>query len=113
MKNNKNENYGAIVSENMPYMGTRSIIKVNPFDSDAIVKALNQIYGWKFNEVRMEADFKSIQKNNVENWIKSFISDMKRIKLNDSDNKMKMGLGRDIAIIKLNKHFRQLKQDKL
>ena len=113
MKNNKNENYGAIVSENMPYMGTRSIIKVNPFDSDAIVKALNQIHGWKFNEVRMEADFKSIQKNNVENWIKSFISDMKRIKLNDSDNKMKMGLGRDIAIIKLNKHFRQLKQDKL
>ena len=113
MKNDKSKKYGAIVSENMPYMGTRSIIKVNPFDSDAIVKALNQIHGWKFNKVRLEADFNSIQKNNVENWVKSFVGDMKRIKLNDSDNKMKMGLGRDIAIIKLNKHFRQLKQDKL
>ena len=113
MKNEKSKKYGAIVSENMPYMGTRSIVKVNPFDSDGILKALNQINGWSFNKVRLEADFKSIQKNNVENWIKSFVNDMKRIKLNDSDNKMKMGLGRDIAIIKLNKHFRQIKQDKL
>ena len=38
---------------------------------------------------------------------------MKRVKANDSDNKMKMGLGRDIAIIKLNKHFRQIKPEKL
>ena len=113
MKNEKSKKYGAIVSENMPYMGTRSIVKVNPFDSDGILKALNQINGWSFNKVRLEADFKSIQKNNVENWIKSFLNDMKRVKLNDSDNKMKMGLGRDIAIIKLNKHFRQIKQDKL
>ena len=113
MKNEKSKKYGAIVCENMPYMGTRSIVKVNPFDSDGILKALNQIKGWSFNKVRLEADFKSIQKNNVENWIKSFVNDMKRIKLNDSDNKMKMGLGRDIAIIKLNKHFRQIKQDKL
>ncbi len=113
MKNEKSKKYGAIVSENMPYMGTRSIVKVNPFDSDGILKALNQINGWSFNKVRLEADFKSIQKNNVENWIKSFLNDMKRVKLNDSDNKMKMGLGRDISIIKLNKHFRQIKPDKL
>ena len=72
MKNEKSKKYGAIVSENMPYMGTRSIVKVNPFDSDGILKALNQINGWSFNKVRLEADFKSIQKNNVENWIKSF-----------------------------------------
>ena len=39
---------------------------------DGILKALNQINGWSFNKVRLEADFKSIQKNNVENWIKSF-----------------------------------------
>ena len=113
MKNEKSKKYGAIVSENMPFMGTRSIVKVNPFDCDGILKALNQIHGWDFNKVRLEADFKSIQKNNVENWINSFVKDMKRIKLNDSDNKMKMGLGRDIAIIKLNKHFRQIKQERL
>ena len=113
MKNKKSKNYGAIVSENMPYMGTRSIVKVNPFDSDGILKALNLIHGWDFNKVRLEAHFNSIQKNNVENCINSFVKDMKRVKLNDSDNKMKMGLGRDIAIIKLNKHFRQIKPDKL
>ena len=113
MKNEKSKKYGAIVSENMPYMGTRSIVKVNPFDSDGILKALNQINGWSFNKTRYESDFNSIQKNNVENWLKSFINDMKRIKMNDSVNKMKMGLGRDIAIIKLNKHFRQIKKDKL
>ena len=113
MKSSLKKKYGAIVSENMPYMGTRSIVKVNPFDSEGIVKALNQVYGWNFNEVRLESDLKSIKKNNVENWINSFLADMKRVKANDSDNKMKMGLGRDIAIIKLNKHFRQLKQEKL
>ena len=113
MKSEKSKKYGAIVSENMPYMGTRSIVKVNPFDSEGILKALNQINGWSFNKTRYESDFNSIQKNNVENWLKSFINDMKRIKMNDSVNKMKMGLGRDIAIIKLNKHFRQIKKDKL
>ena len=113
MKTEKSKKYGAIVSENMPYMGTRSIVKVNPMDSEGIFKALNQIYGWNFNKVRLNSDIISIQKNNVEKWIKSFLNDMKRIKLNDSNNKMKMGLGRDIAIIKLNKHFRQIKPDKL
>ena len=114
MKSNEtNKKYGAIVSENMPYMGTRSIVKVNPFDSEGILKALNQIYGWNFNKLRLESDLNSIKKNNVENWINSFLDDMKRVKANDSDNKMKMGLGRDISIIKLNKHFRQIKPDKL
>ena len=113
MKNEKSKKYGAIVSENMPYMGTRSIVKVNPYDSDAIFKALNQINGWKFNTFRYKSDFNAIQKNSVEKWLKSFVDDMKRIKINDSDNKMKMGLGRDIAIIKLNKHFRQVKPEKL
>ena len=113
MKTEKSKKYGAIVSENMPYMGTRSIVKVNPFDSEGIFKALNLINSWSFNNVRFESDIKSIKKNNVETWVKSFVSDMKLIRLNDSNNKMKMGLGRDIAIIKLNKHFRQIKKDKL
>ena len=113
MKTEKSKKYGAIVSENMPYMGTRSIVKVNPFDSEGIFKALKLINSWSYNQVRYESDVKAIKKNNVEAWIKSFLSDMKLIKLNDSSNKMKMGLGRDIAIIKLNKHFRQIKKDKL
>ena len=64
MKSNEtNKKYGAIVSENMPYMGTRSIVKVNPFDSEGILKALNQIYGWNFNKLRLESDLNSIKKN--------------------------------------------------
>ena len=113
MKDGLNKKYGAIVSENMPYMGTRSIVKVNPFDSDGIAKALNQINGWTFNEVRLQADLKDIKSNDVEKWTKKFVDDMRMIKMNDSNNKMKMGLGRDIAIIKLNKHFRQIKKEKL
>ena len=113
MKSENSKNYGAIVSENMPYMGIRSIIKVNPFDSEAILKALNQINSWTFNKVRYESDFKSINKNSAENWLKSFLLDMKRVMLNDSSNKCKIGLGRDIAIMKLNQHFRHLNPEKL
>ena len=108
MKSENSKYYGAIVSENMPYMGFRSIIKVNSFDSEGILKALNQISSWTFNKVRYESDFKSIQKNSAEKWIKSFLLDMKRVMLNDSSNKCKIGLGRDIAIMKLNQHFRHL-----
>ena len=112
-KSENSKYYGAIVSENMPYMGIRSIIKVNCFDSEAIVKALNQISSWTFNKVRYESDFKSIKKNSTEKWIKSFLLDMKRVMLNDSTNKCKIGLGRDIAIMKLNQHFRHLDKEKL
>ena len=38
---------------------------------------------------------------------------MKRVMLNDSTNKCKIGLGRDIAIMKLNQHFRHLDKEKL
>ena len=86
---------------------------MNSFDSEGILKALNQISSWTFNKVRYESDFKSIQKNSAEKWIKSFLLDMKRVMLNDSSNKCKIGLGRDIAIIKLNQHFRHLNQQKL
>ena len=109
----EDQKYGAIVSENMPYMGIRSIIKVNSFDSEGILKALNQINSWTSNKVRYEFDFKSIKKNSTETWIKNFLLDMKRVKLNDSNNKCKIGLGRDIAIMKLNEHFRQIKPQKL
>ena len=113
MKSEKSKNYGAIVSENMPFMGIRSIINVNCFDSEAILRALNQINSWTFNKIRYESDFKSIKKNSAEKWIKSFLLDMKRVMLNDSSNKCKIGLGRDIAIMKLNQHFRHLDSTKL
>ena len=113
MKSENSKTYGAIVSENMPYMGIRSIIKVNPFDVEGILKALNQINSWTFNKIRYDSDFKSISKNSTENWIKNFLLDMKRVMLNDSSNKCKIGLGRDIAIMKLNEHFRQIKPPKL
>ena len=113
MKSENSEKYGAIVSENMPYMGIRSIIKVNPFDVEGILKALNQINSWTSNKIRYESDFKSITKNSTEKWIKNFLLDMKRVMLNDSSNKCKIGLGRDIAIMKLNEHFRQIKPPKL
>ena len=113
MKDANSKKYGAIVNENLPYMGIRSIIKVNCFDSEAILRALNQIYSWTFNKVRYESDFKSIKKNSAERWLKSFLLDMKRVMLNDSLNKCKIGLGRDIAIMKLNEHFRQIKPPKL
>ena len=113
MKSESNKNYGAIVNESMAFMGIRSIIKVNPFDSDIIAKALSQINSWSYNKNRFECDIKSIKKNSAEKWIKGYLLDMKRVMLNDSDNKCKIGLGRDIAIMKLNEHFRQLRKTKL
>ena len=113
MKNENSKKYGAIVNENMAFMGLRSIIKVNPFDSDIIAKALNQINSWTVNNLRYESDIKSLKKNSTEKWIKGFLLDMKRVMLNDSNNKSKIGLGKDIAIMKLNENFRQLRKSKL
>ena len=113
MKSETTKNYGAIVNENIAFMGIRSLIKVNPFDSDIIAKALSQINSWSYNKLRFETDINSIKKNSAEKWIKGYLLDMKRVMLNDSNNKCKIGLGRDIAIMKLNEHFRQLRKAKL
>ena len=113
MKSEKSKKYGAIVSENMAYMGIRSVIKVNPFDSEVITKALNQINSWDSNQLRYKSDMNSIKKNSAEKWIKGYLLDMKRVMLNDSCNKCKIGLGRDIAIMKLNENFTQLRKAKL
>ena len=113
MKSENCKKYGAIVTEDMPYMGIRSIIKVNSFDSESILKGLNQINSWSFNKIRYESDFKSITRHPGDYWIKSFLLDMKRVMLNDSTNKCKIGLGRDIAIMKLNQYFRQIKPPRL
>ena len=113
MKTENSKKYGAIVNENMAFMGIRSIIKVNPFDSDIICKALSQINSWDFNKLRLDSDLKSIKKNSAEKWINGYLLDMKRVMLNDSSNKCKIGIGRDIAIMKLNDKFRQLRKAKL
>ena len=113
MKTEKSKKYGAIVSENMAYMGIRSVIKVNPFDSEVITKALNQINSWDSNQLMYKSDMNSIKKNSAEKWIKGYLLDIKRVMLNDSCNKCKIGLGRDIAIMKLNENFTQLRKAKL
>ena len=113
MKKDNEQKYGAIVNENMAFMGIRSVIKVNPFDCDIIAKALNQINSWSFNKIRYDSDINSLKKNSAEKWLKGFLLDIKRVMLNDSNNKCKIGLGRDIAIMKLNENFRQLRKAKL
>ena len=114
MKNENSKKYGAIVSENMPYMGIRSIIKVNPYDSVAISEAMNSINSWESNKVRMEYDFDSIQKkNSTKIWINYFLLDMKRVMLNDSNNKETIGMGKDLSIMKLNDNFKQIKKANL
>jgi trehalose 6-phosphate synthase/phosphatase len=113
MKSENGQKYGAIVNENMAFMGIRSVIKVNPFDCDIIAKALNQINSWSFNKIRYDSDINSLKKNSAEKWLKGFLLDIKRVMLNDSNNKCKIGLGRDIAIMKLNENFRQLRKAKL
>ena len=113
MKSENSKKYGAIVNENMAFIGIRSIIKVNPFDSDIIAKALNKINSWEFNNLRYESDLKSIKKNSAEKWIMGYLLDMKRVMLNDSNNKCKIGIGRDIAMMKLNDNFSQLRKAKL
>ena len=80
---------------------------------DIIAKALNQINSWSFNKIRYDSDINSLKKNSAEKWLKGFLLDIKRVMLNDSNNKCKIGLGRDIAIMKLNENFRQLRKAKL
>ena len=114
MQSKKNKNYGAIVSENMAFMGIKSIYSANPYDPEMISRALSKLYNRKFTELRLEGDLKSIKKISLLEWVKSFLLDLKIVKVHDNSNKQVMNIDtKYVDIIKYGEKFKHLEKRKL
>ena len=114
MQAGKTKNYGAIVNENMAFMDIQSGIKANPYDPEMISKALKKIYGWKFNQSRLDYDLKAIKKKSLLDWVKSFLLDLKKVKVHDNSNKQVMNIDtKYIEVIKYGENFKHLEKRKI
>ena len=110
----EDQRYGLILSENITSTSSiPSIIKTNAFDSHFIVDKLKQIYNWTPSKNRYEKDYTYIKSQSVLKWVTNFIYDIKRTKDNDSTNKVKVGLGLNMGIMKLNDSFSPLSSSKV
>ena len=114
MQIHKKKNYGAIVSENMALMDIQSAQSANPYDPEMISKALKKVYGWKFNQSRLDSDLKAIKKVSSFEWVKNFLLDLKIVKVNDNSNKQVMNIDtKYIEIIKYGENFKHLEKRKI
>ena len=114
MQIHKKKNYGAIVSENMALMDIQSAQSANPYDPEMISKALKKVYGWKFNQSRVDSDLKAIKKVSSFEWVKNFLLDLKIVKVNDNSNKQVMNIDtKYIEIIKYGENFKHLEKRKI
>ena len=114
MQIHKKKNYAAIVSENMALMDIQSAQRVNPFDPEMISKALKKVYGWKFNQSRVDSDLKAIKKVSSFEWVKNFLLDLKNVKVHDNSNKQVMNIDtKYIEVIKYGENFKHLEKRKI
>ena len=114
MQSNKNKNYGAVVSENMASMGIRSVYSINPYDPEMISRALSKIYNWKFTQSRLDADLNAIKKISLLEWVKSFLLDLKIVKIHDNSNKQVMNIDtKYVDVIKFGENFKHLEKRKI
>jgi len=110
----EDQRYGLILSENISSTSsTPSIIKTNAFDANFMVEKIKQIYNWTPSKNRYEKDYNYIKNQSVLKWVTNFIYDIKRTKDNDSTNKVKVGLGLNMSIMKLNDSFSPLSSSKV
>ena len=114
MQKNKNKNYGAVVSENMASMGIRSVYSANAYDPEMISRGISRIYNWRFVPNRLEEDLKSIKKISLLEWVKSFLLDLKIVKVHDNSNKQVMNIDtKYVDVIKFGENFKHLEKRKL
>ena len=114
MQKNKNKNYGAVVSENMASMGIQSVYSANAYDPEMISKAISRIYNWRFIPTRLEQDLNAIKKISLLEWVKSFLLDLKIVKVHDNSNKQVMNIDtKYVDVIKFGENFKHLEKRKL
>ena len=114
LQKNKKKNYGAVVSENMASMGIKSVISANPYDPEMICRAINRIYNMKFIQSRLDEDLKAIKKITLLEWVKSFLLDLKKVKIHDNSNKQVMNIDtKYVEVIKYGENFKHLEKRKL
>ena len=114
MQSHKQKNYGTVVNENMALMDIQSAQVANPYDPEMIAKALKKVYGWKFTPSRITYDLKAIKKVPLLEWVKSFLLDLKNVKVHDNSNKQVMNIDtKYIEVIKYGENFKHLEKRKI
>lgn len=74
--------FGMIISENVGVSSAiKGAIRVNPYNLDSIVNALDRVYFMKEEErvIKFKKDLEYILDNTTFAWIKKFFVDLKRI----------------------------------
>ena len=106
MQKNKTKNYGAVVNENMASMGIRSVYSTNAYDPEMIYKAMSRIYNWRFIPSRLNEDLEAIKKISLLEWVRSFLLDLKIVKVHDNSNKQVMNIDtKYVDVIKFGENF--------
>ena len=114
MQKNKTKNYGAVVNENMASMGIRSVYSTNAYDPEMIYKAMSRIYNWRFIPSRLNEDLEAIKKISLLEWVRSFLLDLKIVKVHDNSNKQVMNIDtKYVDVIKFGENFKHLEKRKL
>ena len=114
MQSHKQKNYGTVVNENMALMDIQSAQVANPYDPEMIAKALKKVYGCKFTPSRITYDLKAIKKVPLLEWVKSFLLDLKNVKVHDNSNKQVMNIDtKYIEVIKYGENFKHLEKRKI
>ena len=98
----------------MVQLSVKSIYSANPYNPEMISRALNKIYNWKFTPSRLEGDLKVIKKITLLEWVKSFLLDLKTVKVHDSSNKQVMNIDtKYVDVIRYEENFKHLEKRKL
>ena len=91
----------------------RSLIKINPYKSNSIVKALLNLQE-EHNFTCRDHDIQWILANNMQKWATKFLSDLKKAQKNPKLMQyMKHGMGDKMKLVALRKHFAKLDLESL
>ena len=109
--------FGLIISESIGVSSTvKSPIRVNPFNKNEIVSAMEKILN-RPDDIKndyYEKDMYYIKRNSTFSWIKAFFSDLKRVTIdNEKYERVELGIGFNFRLMKLSKDFKHLNLNNL
>jgi trehalose-6-phosphate synthase len=113
----ENKKFGVIINEVIVInKNLKSIYIINPYNKIRIYEGMQYYYNKNINEINSnyKQDMSIIQKFNSMNWILKFLYNLKRLIIEQSNNKKStVGFGFNLRIMKLNMNFNHLNLDLL
>ena len=113
----ENKKFGVIINEVIVInKNLKSIYIINPYNKIRIYEGMQYYYNKNINEINSnyKQDMSIIQKFNSMNWILKFLYNLKKLIIEQSNNKKStVGFGFNLRIMKLNMNFNHLNLDLL